>query len=291
MSRWQTANVLQTTPGLSRLWRLNASGEEFVFDQEQSCLPSEPLNGAWIAKDFRSTFRHKLNLAWLPPDKAFLRVLHLPASEPSELIPMVEFQLEKLSPLPVAQIVWSVELLPRPAGKPDAMQTVVVVIASRAYVEEFLAGAEAKGFKTDALELPSLDQLLNTKIEGNGVWLYVGPGAEPALAAWWYGGELRHLALVPLAEGEDRKIETELKRRAFESDVRKREADARGAEADADLKEIKVLDARYELIRKLEASGLMLHRGEEGNLTIFPKPEGSPRLISKDLVPGSDSNS
>lgn len=204
MSRWQTANVLQTTPGLSRLWRLNASGEEFAFDQEQSCLPSEPLNGAWIAKDFRSTFRHKLNLAWLPPDKAFLRVLHLPASEPSELIPMVEFQLEKLSPLPVAQIVWSVELLPRPAGKPDAMQTVVVVIASRAYVEEFLAGAEAKGFKTDALELPSLDQLLNTKIEGNGVWLYVGPGAEPALAAWWYGGELRHLALVPLAEGEDR---------------------------------------------------------------------------------------
>ncbi len=203
MSRWQSANVLQTTPGLSHLWRFDADGEKFTFDQEQTCLPSEVFSASWVTRDWRSLLRPKFNLSWLPPEKAFLRVLHLPASEPSEIVPMVEFQLEKLSPLPVNQIVWSVELLPRPADK-EAMQTVIVVIAPRNFVEEHLAGIEAKGFIPDCLELPCLDQLLNTKIDGDGVWVYLGADTDPALAAWWYGGVLRNLALIPLSAGEER---------------------------------------------------------------------------------------
>ena len=46
--------------------------------------------------------------------------------------------------------------------------------------------------------------MLQTKVEGNGVWLYFGAGNEPALVAWWYGGLLQNLALVSLTEGEKR---------------------------------------------------------------------------------------
>jgi hypothetical protein len=165
------------------------------------------------------------------------------------------------------------------------VQTMLPDDWSRSAGELFREGTQAiSQFAVDNGLTP--DELLNEGID-------LGRRKLTGIATKEHAESERNYAEAAKAfvEGEDRKIETELKRRAFESDVRKREADARGAEADADLKEIKVLDARYELIRKLEASGLMLHRGEEGNLTIFPKPEGSPRLIPKDLVPGSDSNS
>ena len=48
---------------------------------------------------------------------------------------MVEFQLERLSPLPITQIVWTVETLSSAPGEP---LTAVVTIASRTAVEEFL---------------------------------------------------------------------------------------------------------------------------------------------------------
>ena len=48
---------------------------------------------------------------------------------------MVELQLEKLSPLPVAQIVWTAEILPK---TPENLQPVIVVITARDLVEQFL---------------------------------------------------------------------------------------------------------------------------------------------------------
>ncbi len=201
--RWHSANVIQTNPGLSQLWRLTADGEKFAFDKGQTFLPSELFPAAAVGKSWRSLLRGKFNLAWLPPEKVFLRVVQLPPSDPGEVFPMIELQLEKLSPLPVAQVVWGLELLPKPANKPDGLQTAIVVIVSRPYVEEYLAGLEAKGYMADGLEVPCLDQLLNTKPDGNGVWIYIRPDGEPALIAWWYGGVLQNVALVSLAEGEE----------------------------------------------------------------------------------------
>ena len=65
------------------------------------------------------------------------------------------------------------------------------------------------------------------------------------------------------AEAEQIKIENELKRRAGESEVRRQEAEAR-------LAELKVLDAEVELLRKMNEIGVVLHRNEEGNLTVLP---------------------
>lgn len=205
MSRWHSANVIQKTPALTQLWRFDADGEGFSFAHEKGYLPSEPLDSSHIVKNWNSLFRPRMNVAWLPINNIFLRVVQLPTSDLAEIASMIELQIEKLSPIPMAQAVWGIQLIPKPQNKPEAMQTVVVVVAARAQVEEFLGGLLTNGFMADRLEVPCLDQLLKTQATEDGVWIYLGTAEDsPALLAWWYGGTLQNLALVALAKGPER---------------------------------------------------------------------------------------
>ena len=201
-SRWHSATVLHVSPASRQLWQFASNNGEFTLLREQQAPPGEPLPPALVRKDWRNLWQRKLNIAWLPPDKIFLRVIQLPASDFNELLSMVELQLEKLSPLPSNQIVWSVELLPRTN---ETLQTVIVVIVSRQGVEEFLGQLETQGYLADRLEIPLLDQLLATEATDDGVWIYPGAVAgNPCLVAWWYGGTLQNLTLMTLPDGPDR---------------------------------------------------------------------------------------
>ncbi|MFA6543565.1 MAG: hypothetical protein WCS99_04015, partial [Limisphaerales bacterium] len=162
------------------------------------------LPAGHVAKDWRSLFSSRLNLAWLPAGSVFLRVAQFPKCDRAELFAMVELALEKISPLPVAQIAWSVEPVPARTAVPSEMQTVIVLIAARHEVEKFLGTLEGRGFLADRLEVPQLHQVLATKVEGDGTWVYPGSGADAhsCLVAWWYGGELRSLTLAKLTEPE-----------------------------------------------------------------------------------------
>jgi len=110
---------------------------------------------------------------------------------------MVELQLEKLSPMPVAQVCWSFHCLPHTEGN---QQSVLVMIVARSVVEEFLGKLEGQGYLADRLELPLLDQLQTTAITEDGAWIYpdAAGGKNSALVAWWYGGVLQNLDLLTL---------------------------------------------------------------------------------------------
>ena len=203
MSRWYSANVLQSLPGGRRLWRFSAKGDRFVFDGEKTLTLQEPAPPASVGKNWQSLLRPKLNVAWLPLDKVFFRAVQLPGADAAEITSMVELQLEKLSPLPVTHIVWSLYLMPKPAGKPDVLQTVIVIIAARGYVEEFLGAIQEQGFLADRIESPGLDQLLSVKMNEDGLWIFPGGPGEPALMAWHYGGAIQNLTLFPLAQGPE----------------------------------------------------------------------------------------
>ena len=199
--RWASCNVLQTVGNDTRhLWIFDAGKNGFSLDRDQVLPVDGPLPASVVARDWHGLIQPKLNLALLPFDKVFLRVIQLPVSEFDETLSMVELQMEKLSPLPVTQVAWSVQVLPHTL---DNLQTVVVIIAAREYVEECLGRLEAQGFQADRLELPILDQLLATPITGDGAWLYPAPAGEnhAALVAWWYGGVLRHLGLLNVSAG------------------------------------------------------------------------------------------
>ncbi|HKI69268.1 MAG TPA: hypothetical protein VKA67_06755 [Verrucomicrobiae bacterium] len=198
MARWHSCNVLQTGNVEGRLWRFDIKSKEFKLHRELPVVPSQILPANLVAKDWRSLFQPSLNVAWLPPEHVFLRVIQLPKSTLDETISMVELQLEKLSPVPVGQIVWTIQVLSRADGE---MQTVIAVIAARNAVEGFLGQLEGQGYLADRLELPLLEQLQATPIQGDGAWIYPGAqgGKGSALVAWWCDGVLQNISLVTLS--------------------------------------------------------------------------------------------
>jgi hypothetical protein len=202
MARWHSCNILHTAPDTNRLWQFDAKSG--ALNRESDSAAGQPLPARQVAKSWTSLYQPRLNIAWLPPENVFLRVIELPKSSFGETLSMVELQLEKLSPLPVTQIVWTLQVLAQAPA--EHLQTVVVVIVERRVVEEFLGKLEAQGYLADRLEVPMLDQLAAVSPAGEGAWIFPSwlNGQPAALAAWWFGGALRNLGLIVLPSNGDR---------------------------------------------------------------------------------------
>ncbi|MCS7089732.1 MAG: hypothetical protein RMN51_01545 [Verrucomicrobiota bacterium] len=209
--RFHTCQVLATGPEGCRLWRFDVRTNGLSLDRAEQFADTRALPRQQVRKDWRCLGRPRLDIAWLNPDRVFLRVVQLPTAEPAELQAMLELQLERLSPLPVAQIVWSYHALPHTPQNP---QTVILVIVARDTVETHLGQLESAGFSPDRLELGILDQLAAVPITGNGVWIHAGGLGRPdwALVAWWYGGTLRNLGFLqkPLRDDRARVVRNQL---------------------------------------------------------------------------------
>jgi hypothetical protein len=202
-----SCNVLRVGAQERQLWQFVTRNNNVSLVAHRTIPASDPLPAKVVGKDWTTVFQRKLNLAWLPPDQVFLRVLQVPACELQELQSMVELQIEKLSPLPTNQIVWSFELLPQApptVEQTEKLQTLIVIIVSRALIEQFLGKLETEGYFADRIEVPCLHQLLHTPINGEGVWIFptVEGGVNLCLVAWWYGGVLQQLQLLHLPEDE-----------------------------------------------------------------------------------------
>ncbi|HKS36354.1 MAG TPA: hypothetical protein VJW76_04130, partial [Verrucomicrobiae bacterium] len=193
--------MLQVGNGSRQVWQF-ATGNGEVSLNTQARLPlADPLPARLVTKDWRALWRKKLNIAWLPAEQVFLRVADLPNCDPAELRSMVELQLEKISPLPVNQIVWSFETIP---GSSADLQTVIVIIVERSLVEDFLGKLEGDGYLADRIELELLHQLLATPVAGDDVWVFVSPAESKTvcLVAWWCAGRLKNLNVLNVPAGE-----------------------------------------------------------------------------------------
>ena len=202
MARWQSCNILHPAPDANRLWQFDAKSG--ALNREAGSASGQPLPSGLTEKSWTSLWQKKLNVAWLPPENVFLRVIELPKSSFGETLSMVELQLEKLSPVPVTQIVWTLQLLPQAPA--ENIQTVIVVIVARNVVEGFLGKLETQGYLADRLEAPMLDQLAATDAGEDGAWIYPAllNGQNTALVAWWFGGALRSLSFIVLSADGDR---------------------------------------------------------------------------------------
>ncbi|HMP84393.1 MAG TPA: hypothetical protein PKA41_16970, partial [Verrucomicrobiota bacterium] len=202
-TRWNSCNVLRPGPDTRLVWQFGVKKGNFVLDKEHTVQADKPLPVGVVGKPLSHLWQPKLNVAWLPTDSVFIRVVHLPKATPAETVSMVELQLEKLSPIPIGQMVWTLHLLPQEA---DGLQTVIVVFAERKAVEEFLGRLETQGFLADRLEISALDQIIATQPPEDGAWIYPGAwsGSNTALVAWWCGGALRSITFISLPETGDR---------------------------------------------------------------------------------------
>jgi hypothetical protein len=200
-SRWPVANVLDIRPDQPRrLWHFSVDKQKPQLREDPVVEEQGPISQEIVGKDWRAAVQKRLNIAWLPAERIFLRALQLPLCDESELTPMVELQLEKLSPLPVGQVVWTHLRLP---GGLENQQTILLVILPRAAVENFLGILEARGFNADRLDLPILDQVLALQPSADSAWL-IPINATTSLAAWWANGAWQNVSLLGTASVADR---------------------------------------------------------------------------------------
>ncbi len=205
-SRVQSCNVLRSVGDDRHLWQFSTQGD-VALKSEVSSSAGESLPQHISQKNWHQLWQPRLNIAWLPPEAVFFRVVHLPQSNFAETLSMVELQLEKLSPIPVGQAVWSVHPMPpQPGAAADELQTLVIVFAERKHVEEHLGVLEGEGYLADRIELQALDEIAAAKVTDNGAWIYPGLAGGPstALVAWWYGNKLQTLNSLILPDTADR---------------------------------------------------------------------------------------
>ena len=72
--RHHPGNVLELGLQGRHFWHFNARGGGFVLNREQDLAAGQRLPSGLIARDWRSLFQRKLNIAWLPSQHVFLRV-------------------------------------------------------------------------------------------------------------------------------------------------------------------------------------------------------------------------
>ena len=197
---YQTCNVLEVTAEGRRLWQFSVGKDSLKPTGELKLEAGKPLPKQAVAKDWHTLVRPRLDLCWLPAEHAFIRAVQLPSGDPAELLGMVEFQLEKISPLPVTHIVWTAESIPHPNG---AGQTALVTIAPRDRVETVLRDVAAGGYLADGFDVPLLRELRGVRPEGDGVWVFVESQvtSAQALVGWFVGGIWRDISLFQLPAG------------------------------------------------------------------------------------------
>ena len=101
---------------------------------------------------------------------------------------MLEFQLEKLSPVPVNQIVWSFQTLPCPD---PTQQTVLLVLAERSSIETLLSDLDEAGYQADRIESPLLHALSTVDLDQDCVRIHVQEHDEKSfdcLISWHMSG-------------------------------------------------------------------------------------------------------
>ncbi len=186
--------------------------------QEQGV--EDPLPSRVVGKGWSQLIKTRVNIAWIGEQPLFLQLVHLPTDDPAEVPAMLELQMEKLSPLPAGQVVWSYELLRQ---QPSAGLAVLVVIAERSQIEALLARFEKRGFKADRIESPLLALISGIEFAEDGAYVFVyrAGSRQTCLIGWVAEGALRALNVVNLSseEGWLRHLVDELNRLAWAGEL------------------------------------------------------------------------
>ena len=202
-TNWSSCNLIEPAIEGRRLWQFSASSKKVRLSGDLRVSENEEPPAKVVSKTWTDIFSRKMNIATIPTEEVFLRVVNLPECEPEELLPMLEFQIEELSPLPLAQVVWSAEKVPG-ATNENGNQTVIVMIASRDSVESRLTDLESLGFLADRVEVPKLREFfaIESRDDGSHIQLIQGADSVLAVISWWFEGQLRDVNSFNLPDQE-----------------------------------------------------------------------------------------
>lgn len=197
--KWNDCNVIQVFPDLKRLWHFNVTDKQVTQKAKLNHTEEKPIPPKQVEQTWRQFLQKRLNIAWLPAEHVFLRIVHLPKGEDAdETRQMLEFQLEKLSPVPVNQIVWSFQTLPCPD---PTQQTVLLVLAERSSIETLLSDLDEAGYQADRIESPLLHALSTIDLDQDCVRIHVQEHDEKSfdcLISWHMSGWVQQVGISKL---------------------------------------------------------------------------------------------
>ena len=193
---------MQLTEPTARLWQFNASERGFALKSETTEEDGNPLPQKIVGKTWQNLIQGKLNIGWIPEENVFFRAVQMPECDPEELKQMLEFQLEKLSPAPVAQIVWSYELIP---SNVPGQVTVLLIIVDSEVVEGQLASYEEVGFHTDRLDIPWSHELVTLDRSQDRIWIRLAEKNDQivALVCWVFDQTVQNVILLRLPNNDE----------------------------------------------------------------------------------------
>lgn len=200
--KWHECNVVQLHEPTARLWQFNASERSFALKSESTSKDGNPLPQKIVGKTWKNLLQGRLNIGWIPEEKVFLRTVQMPECEREELQQMLEFQLEKLSPAPVAQIVWSYELIP--SSEPGQVTVLLIIVDSQA-IENQLAAFEQVGYYTDRLEIPWCHELVTLDRGPDRVWIRLAEQEDTvvALVCWVFNQTIQNVIMLRLPNNDE----------------------------------------------------------------------------------------
>ena len=189
--KFKDANVVALTGDRIVHWRLGARGAGFELTQRSEEELGIALQEKAVDKGWRQALSPRLNIAWLPPENVYFKVVQLPTTETAEIGDMLELQMESLSPIPVSQLVWSYEI----HATRDTETTVILLLIDQRRLDRALDEIEAHGFQCDRLSAPQLSRLWDLDAEEDAVYVFPERNASgiQILVAWFTGGALRFL--------------------------------------------------------------------------------------------------
>lgn len=200
-------NVVDCSSGKQQFWSFSKKKNGMKLVDVRDTAIDQPVQAKYLERDASQMWRpHCQNDAWIPAHKVYFRVLHLPPCPDKDLPGMVESQLDKISPLPLVQAVWTFEIVP--SYRTDrAQRTVVVMIADRAVVERYVGDLEKIGYRPDRLEPAVIIQIMATPQGGDlpdGAWIYPSQNEEQIVCtvAWWDEGVLNNITQISISSSE-----------------------------------------------------------------------------------------
>lgn len=144
------AAEIVTEPGAGGGWRV-ARREAVPVEPAADGAPAWPLEKLQVFRPRRGAAVPEVFTA-LDSSNCLCRVLSLPTANDVELGPMLENQLENLSPLPPEQVVYSYEVI----GRTEKQSNLLVAIARRDTVMERLEVLRQAGLPADAMDVEML---------------------------------------------------------------------------------------------------------------------------------------
>ena len=197
LQKWNDCNLIQFRESEARLWHFAVSEKQVTQKSQLTHSESTPLPQTQVEQAWRQFFKKRLNLSWIPSEHLYLRVIDMPACEDrEETRQMLEFQLEKISPVPVHQIVWSFQNLPCPDPE---QQSLLLVLAERSAVDGVLSQLESIGYQTDQITFSGLQGLVGFESPSDCVRISWEPRDEHSadcLISWHIDGWTKDAGLV-----------------------------------------------------------------------------------------------